>query len=72
MNAACADRGRCGAGNVAVRNGKGGGRWRVLRRSTCKAEFSERKGCALWGTRMAPEWVAGWAQLRRDADTLAS
>lgn len=58
VNADCADRGRRGAGNVAVRNGKGGGRWRVLRCSTCKTEFSERKGTVLWGTRMAPERAA--------------
>ena len=34
---------------------KGGGRWRVLRCTTCGSEFSERKGTPLWGTRMAPE-----------------
>ena len=51
----CADRGRRGAGNLSVRRGKGGGRWRVLRCSTCKGEFSERAGTPLWGTRMPPD-----------------
>lgn len=31
------------------------GKWRILRCATCKTEFSERKGTALWGTRMSPE-----------------
>ena len=61
VNADCADRGRCGAGNVAVRTGKGGGRWRVVRCSTCAAEFSERKGTPLWGTRMPPAKAASIA-----------
>jgi transposase-like protein len=55
VNAACVDRGQAGRGNLRVRKGKGGGRWRVLRCSTCQSEFSERKGTALWGTRMAPD-----------------
>ena len=55
VDADCADRSRVGAGNLAVRKGKGGGQWRVLRCSTCKTEFSERKGTALWNTKMPPE-----------------
>jgi hypothetical protein len=55
VNPECADHGRRGADNLKVRQGKGGWRWRILRCSTCKAEFSERKGTALWGSRMAPE-----------------
>ena len=55
VNLACPDKGRRGIGNLSVRNGKGGGRWRILRCTTCKTEFSERKGTALWGTRMPPE-----------------
>lgn len=55
VNPSCSDVARCGKGNVTVRNGKGGGQWRVLRCSTCKTEFSERKGTALWNTRMPPE-----------------
>jgi len=54
VNPSCQDKGRQGYGNLSVRKGKGGGQWRVLRCSTCKTEFSERKGTALWGTRMPP------------------
>ena len=55
VNPDCADAGLMGAGNLSVRSGKGGGRWRILRCRTCRTEFSERKGTPLWGTRMAPE-----------------
>ncbi len=55
VNAACPDHGLTGHCNLAFRRGKGGGRWRIVRCSTCKTEFSERKGTALWGTRMDPE-----------------
>lgn len=72
VNPACADRGRCGAGNVTVRNGKGGGRWRVLRCSTCRAEFSERKGSALWGTRMAPDRVEAIASHLKEGGGIRS
>lgn len=54
VNPECAESGRAGRGNLKVRTGKGAGRWRVLRCSTCKAEFSERKGTALWGSRLDP------------------
>ncbi len=50
----CPLKGQCAAGNLSVRTGKGG-RWRILRCSACKTEFSERKGTALWGIRMAPD-----------------
>ena len=55
VNLACADRGRAGAGNLRLRKGKGGDRWRIVRCSTCRTEFSERKGTPLWGTRMLPD-----------------
>lgn len=55
VNPRCKDAGRMGASNLAVRQGKGAGRWRIVRCATCKHEFSERKGTPLWGTRMAPE-----------------
>jgi transposase-like protein len=57
VNPACPDRGRRGYGNLSVRTGKGGGRWRILRCSTCGTEFSERKGTPLFGMTMAPEKI---------------
>jgi transposase-like protein len=61
VNLACADRGRAGLGNLRLRKGKGGGRWRVFRCTTCQTEFSERKGTALWGTRMPPDQIVAIA-----------
>lgn len=58
VNPSCPDQGLRGHGNLSVRKGKGGGRWRILRCSTCKSEFSERKGTALWKTTMPAEKVA--------------
>lgn len=55
VNPSCPDRGKKNNGNLSVRNGKGSSRWRILRCSSCHKEFSERKGTALWGTRMHPE-----------------
>ena len=55
VNPECADCGRRNCGNLSVRAGKAGDRWRLLRCSTCGSEFSERKGTPLWGTRMPPE-----------------
>ncbi len=55
MNEACPDQGKCNEGNLSIRAGKSGGRWRLLRCSTCGVLFSERKGTPLWGTRMKPE-----------------
>ena len=57
VNPECADAGRRGRGNLSVRTGKGGTRWRVLRCSTCGTEFSERKGTAMWNSKMPPERV---------------
>ena len=51
----CADQGLAGLGNIVVRRGKGTGRWRMLRCRTCRREFSERKGTALWHSRMPPK-----------------
>ena len=62
VNPECTDRGRRGHGNLSVRTGKGGGRWRILRCSTCGAEFSERKGTALFGTKMAPDRILAVAE----------
>ena len=62
VNPSCRDSGQRGHGNLSVRKGKGGGRWRILRCSTCKTEFSERKGTALWGTKMSPQKVTSIAE----------
>ena len=51
----CADQGLAGLGNIVVRRGKGTGRWRMLRCRACRREFSERKGTALWHSRMPPK-----------------
>ena len=53
VEADCPLAGQRGAGNLSVRKGKGGGRWRILRCAACAVEFSERKGTPLWGTRMS-------------------
>jgi transposase-like protein len=55
INPDCLLKGQCAAGNLSVRTGKGGGRWRVLRCRACRTEFSERKGTALWNSRMSPD-----------------
>jgi transposase-like protein len=55
VNPECSDNGRRGHGNLLVRTGKGGGRWRILSCRTCKTEFSERKGTPLFGTKLPPE-----------------
>ena len=62
VNPRCKDSGRKGGGNLVVRRGKGTPRWRVLRCTTCKQEFSERKGTALWGTRMPTEKAVAIAE----------
>jgi len=62
VNSECPDKGQRGHDNLSVRKGKGGGRWRILRCSTCKTEFSERKGTALFGTKMSPEKIVTVAQ----------
>ena len=66
VNESCADRGRKDAGNLSVRTGKGTARWRVLRCSTCRTEFSERKGTALWGTKMPPDKAKAIAEHLQD------
>ena len=62
VNSECSDAGHAGRGNLSVRTGKGRGRWRILYCSTCKSEFSERKGTALFGAMMAPERIVAVAE----------
>ena len=62
VNSECSDAGHAGRGDLSVRTGKGRGRWRILYCSTCKSEFSERKGTALFGAMMAPERIVAVAE----------
>lgn len=57
VNPTCLNSGRRGHGNLSVRTGKGGGDWRILYCRTCKTEFSERKGTALFGTRLPSQRI---------------
>jgi len=54
VNRSCSRFGQKGEGNLSVRKGKGS-RWRVLRCSACRSEFSERAGTALFDSRLPPE-----------------
>lgn len=54
VNPSCVRFEQKGAGNLTVRKGKGS-RWRMLRCSACRSEFSERKGTALFGSQLTPE-----------------
>ena len=51
VNSQCADYGKRGAGNLVCRKRFGKEGWRFVRCRTCRAEFSERKGTALFGVR---------------------
>ena len=62
MNPECPDGGRRDRGNLSVRTGKGGGCWRILYCRTCKTEFSERKGTALFRTKVVPEKIVAVAE----------
>jgi LacI family transcriptional regulator len=62
VNPGCPDYGKRNAGNLAVRAGKYGGRWRSILCTTCRQLFSERKGTPLWGTRMSPQLAEAIAQ----------
>jgi LacI family transcriptional regulator len=58
LNSECPDYGKRGAGNLTVPHRYGPGRARrMLRRSTCKARFSERKGTPLFDARLPAEEV---------------
>jgi len=55
QNLDCPDHGKRGHGNLTVTSRYGPGKTRrMLRCSTCKARFSERKGTPLFGARLAP------------------
>jgi transposase-like protein len=52
VNFRCSDYGKRGGGNLLFRKRFGKERWRFVRCRTCRAEFSERKGTALFGVRV--------------------
>jgi LacI family transcriptional regulator len=55
QNSDCPDVGKRGHGNLTVTSRYGADKSRrMLRCSTCKARFSERKGTPLFGARLAP------------------
>ena len=62
VNEECDAVGLRGGGNLSVRKGKGGGRWRVLRCSTSRTEFSERKGTPLFNSKMDPQTILSVAE----------
>ena len=58
QNPDCPDVGKRGQGNLTVTSRYGPGKSRrMLRCSTCKARFSERKGTPLFDSRLPPERV---------------
>jgi transposase-like protein len=72
VNPLCPVVGQKGTGKLSVRKGKGS-RWRMLRCAACKGEFSERKGTALFGSRLEPEkFVAIAEHLKEGVGTRAT
>jgi len=56
LNSDCPDHGKRGAGNLTVTSRYGPQKARrMLRCRTCKARFSERKGTALFDSRLPPQ-----------------
>jgi transposase-like protein len=58
LNPACPDYAKRGHGNLTVPARYGPNRTRVLRCSTCKDRFSERKGTPLYDARLPADKVA--------------
>jgi hypothetical protein len=57
LNPDCSDHGKRGHGNLTVPARYGPSKTRVLRCSTCKARFSERKGTPLFDARLPADKV---------------
>lgn len=57
LNSDCPDHGKRSHGNLTVPARYGPNKTRVLRCSTCKARFSERKGTPLFGARLSADKV---------------
>jgi transposase-like protein len=62
QNPACSDYGRSGAGNLSVCALYGKQQRRLLYCKTCKARFSERKGTALFDSRLPEDKAAAILQ----------
>ena len=58
LNAACPDHGKRGHGNLTVPMRYGPRQTRLLRCSTCKGRFSERKGTPLFDARLPADTAA--------------
>lgn len=54
LNSRCRLCGQRDAGNLYVRGHYGSQRWRLLSCRVCHARFSERKGTALFGSKLPP------------------
>jgi transposase-like protein len=52
VNSRCPDYGKRAAGNLVCRKLFGRGRWRFVRCRSCRQEFSERRGTALFGVHL--------------------
>ena len=57
LNSDCPDHGKRNHGNLTVPARYGPNKTRVLRCSTCKSRFSERKGTPLFGARLSADKV---------------
>ena len=57
LNPDCPDHGKRNHGNLTVPARYGPNKTRVLRCSTCKSRFSERKGTPLYGARLSAQKV---------------
>lgn len=57
VNSRCSDYGKRGGENLMFRKFFGSGRWRFVRCRTCRQEFSERRGTALFGVRTPTDTV---------------
>jgi hypothetical protein len=57
VNSRCPDYGQRGGENLMFRKFFGSGPWRFVRCRTCRKEFSERQGTALFGVRTPTDTV---------------
>jgi transposase-like protein len=72
VNEECDLHGKAGQDNLIVRKTYGKDHIRYLRCRECRAEFSERKGTALWNTKIAEEKAVQVAQHLNEGCSQAS